>query len=394
MKKAAVIVIVILLILGWGWSYVTGRSLQKIITQEVPNSLSSLTQSTKPPEVVPYKVEVVTENLFVPWSIVFTSSERMLVTERKGAIRIIDKGQLQSQPLFTFQNISTKSEEGLMGMALDPEYQHNKTLYVCLAYPKNNGMVDKVVALVDNGTTATETKTLIDNIPAAQFHAGCRLKFGPDKKLYITTGDSTKRDLAQDKNSLAGKILRLNSDGSIPSDNPFSNSPIYSWGHRNPQGIDWHPVTGTMYEVEHGPSGFDGPGGGDEVNVIKAGENYGWPKVSHDKSGPGLVSPKLVFTPAVAPAAGLFYKGDALPQFKNNFLFGMLQGEGIHRVVVDEANPEMIISHENISGIQVGRVREIVEGPDGLIYFSTSNRDGRGKVNPGDDKIYRIVPAN
>jgi aldose sugar dehydrogenase len=393
MKKAAVIVVIILFILSvWGWSYVTGRSWQTVITQEVPKSLTSLTQTNKAPDAVDYQLEVVAQNLFVPWSIVFTSPDRMLVTERNGAIRIINQGQLQSQPLHTFTNISTKSEEGLMGMVLDPAYLQNKLFYVCLAYPKNGGMVDRVVALMDNGTSATEVKTLIDDIPAAQFHAGCRLKFGPDKKLYITTGDATNRELAQNQNSLAGKILRLNADGSIPGDNPFSNSPIYSLGHRNPQGIDWHPATGTLYETEHGPSGFDGPGGGDEFNVIKAGQNYGWPKVSHEKSAAGLMSPKLVFTPAVAPAAVLVYTSDILPQFKHNVLFGMLQGAGIHRVVVNTIDPTQVVSHEDIAGIDVGRVREVMEGPDGFIYFTTSNRDGRGQVKAGDDKVYRLAP--
>jgi glucose/arabinose dehydrogenase len=392
MRKIGVILVILLVFLVWGWSYMTGRSVSSL-TQEVPKSFTALTQPVASPAAVDYQLELVAQNLFVPWSVVFTSADRMLVTERNGAVRIITNGQLQPTPLFRFQNISTKSEEGLMGMALDPQYTQNKLVYVCVAYPKNNGLVDKVVALKDNGQSATEERTIIDDIPAAQFHAGCRLKFGPDKKLYITTGDATNRELAQNKESLAGKILRLNPDGSIPSDNPFPNSPLYSIGHRNPQGIDWHPVTGTLYETEHGPSGFDGPGGGDEVNVIKAGQNYGWPKVSHEKSAAGLVSPKLTFTPAVAPAAGLFYKGDVFPQFKNNFFFGMLQGTGIHRLVLDEANPELILSHEDLPGLNIGRIREVTESPDGLIYFSTSNRDGRGNLNDGDDKIYRIVPV-
>ncbi len=341
---------------------------------------------------VEFKVESVAEGLFVPWSIVFTADDRMLVTERDGKVRAIQDGQLQANPLYTFSPISAQSEEGLMGMAMDPNYQTNKQLYFCLAYPKGQNLVDKVVRLTDEGSRLTNEVMVVDDIPAAKFHAGCRVKFGPDGKLYITTGDSTKRELAQDKNSLAGKILRLNADGSIPADNPFPNSPIYSLGHRNPQGLDWHPETQTLYETEHGPSGFDGPGGGDEVNVITKGGNYGWPTVSHEKSQTGLISPKLVFTPAVAPAAGHFYRGDVFPQFKHNFLFGTLQGQGIYRAVLDSNNSEIITGHEKIAGIDVGRVREVTEGPDGLIYFTTSNRDGRGSVKAGDDHIYRLVP--
>ncbi|MBI1871989.1 PQQ-dependent sugar dehydrogenase [Candidatus Collierbacteria bacterium] len=224
---------------------------------------------------------------------------------------------------------------------------------------------------------------------AGAIHDGCRIKFGPDNKLYITLGEAAQKDLAQKLDSLNGKILRINADGSIPADNPFRGSPIYSYGHRNPQGIDWDPQTNLLWATEHGPSGADGPGGGDEINLIKEGANYGWPLVSHDKTYPGTEFPKLLFTPAVAPAAGMFYRGDLFPEFKNNFFFAALRGEGIYRLVIAG---DKVISFEKLSGIDVGRIREIVEGPDGAIYFTTSNRDGRGKLREGDDKIYRIVP--
>ncbi len=146
-----------------------------------------------------------------------------------------------------------------------------------------------------------------------------------------------------------------------------------------------------MYETEHGPSVFDGPAGGDEVNVIVAGDNYGWPLVSHENSREGLVSPKLVFTPAVAPGSGSFYSGEVIPQFKNNFFFGALKGEGIIRVVVDDKNPTEVVWFEKLDIGNLGRIREVKESPDGKLYFSTSNRDGRGVIRDGDDKIYAIV---
>lgn len=349
-------------------------------------------QDTRRPENAPvnveYEINTFVEGLVVPWSVVFTSSERALVTERGGNIRQIVKGQLSSEPLFVFEEVEAEGEAGLMGMALHPNYSVNKYIYVCLAY-ESNGLKDKVERLVDNGSSMARDKVIIENIHSARFHAGCRVKFGPDGKLYITTGDASERAQAQDKNSLAGKILRLNDDGTVPSDNPFGSA-IWSLGHRNPQGIAWNK-DGVLYETEHGPSGFDGPGGGDEVNVIKKGANYGWPVVSHDKSQAGMESPKLVFTPAEAPSGATFYNGNIFPQFRNNLFFTALRGEGIFRVILNDQKPEEAISYEKLD-VDVGRVREIVEGPDGLIYFATSNRDGRGNARAGDDKIYRLTP--
>lgn len=339
-----------------------------------------------------YRIERVAEGLVVPWSIVFTSSNRMLVTERPGRIRVINYGILDAKPLHVFSEVPNKSEEGLMGMALDPDYDANKFIYVCVAYGNAKKLADKVVRLRDEGDLLTEDKILIDNIPAAQYHAGCRIAFGPDKKLYITTGEATQKEIAQDLNSLGGKILRINNDGTIPEDNPFENSPVYTYGHRNPQGITWHPKSGVMISTEHGPSVFDGPAGGDEINKIEKGKNYGWPLVSHEKNKEGLTPPMILFTPAVAPGSALIYSGDLFKDWKNQLLFGGLKGEGVFvvRFTSDDANA--VKSYQKLD-INVGRVREVMQGPEGYIYFSTSNRDDRGKIRSGDDVIYRIVPV-
>lgn len=339
---------------------------------------------------VPIRIEEVARGLFVPWSFVFTDPRRILVTERSGAVRVIFDGKLQDEPLAQFE-VSMQSEEGLMGMDIDPDYAENKFIYLCVAYEKSGGLVNKVVRARDTGRALTQEETILDDIPSARFHAGCRVRFGPDGKLYVSTGDASKKELAQDKDSLAGKILRMNADGTIPDDNPYKGSYVYSYGHRNVQGFDWSS-SGNLIATEHGPSGFDGPGGGDEVNLIRAGENYGWPLVSHERKEEGLVDPLLVYTPAIAPASGSFYTSRILPQFTNTYLFGMLRGSGIMYVVFDPDRPARVVKHHPISGIDVGRVRDVAEGPDGFIYFSTSNRDGRGDVREGDDKIYRIVP--
>jgi aldose sugar dehydrogenase len=336
-------------------------------------------------------IQVFCENLEVPWSIVFTSPERMLVNERPGRLRLVENGKLLDNPLKVFPEVSSGSEEGLMGLAIDPDYTNNKLIYVSYAYEKEGDLVVKVVRFKDNGSNLSEETVIIDGLPAARFHAGCRIRFGPDNKLYITTGDAGERKLAQGLDNLYGKILRINADGTIPADNPFPNSPIWSYGHRNPQGIDWHPGSGTMWSTEHGPSGFDGPGGGDEVNVIVKGGNYGWPEVSHEDSKEGMISPLLVFTPADAPASGMFYKSGKIEEFKNTFLFGCLRGQGIIVVKVNENDPAKFESFKKIA-TEYGRIRDIAEGPDGSIYFSSSNKDGRGNVKKGDDKIYRIAP--
>lgn len=356
------------------------QSQQETKQQNPPNNSNSTVS----------EISVFCENLEVPWSIVFTSPERMLVNERPGRLRIVENGKLVDKPLKVFTEVSSGSEEGLMGLAIEPDYTNNKLIYVSYAYEKGGDLVVKVVRFKDNGDNLSEETIIIDGLPAARFHAGCRIRFGPDNKLYITTGDAGERKLAQGLDNLYGKILRINADGTIPSDNPFANSPIWSYGHRNPQGIDWH-ASGTMWSTEHGPSGFDGPGGGDEVNVIVKGGNYGWPEVSHEDSKEGMISPLLVFTPADAPASGMFYKSGKIEEFKNTFLFGCLRGQGIIVVKVKEGDPTKFDSFKKIA-TDYGRIREIAEGPDGSIYFSSSNKDGRGNVKKGDDKIYRIMP--
>ncbi len=341
-----------------------------------------------------FKVETVVSNLQVPWSIVFTPDGRMFFTERPGRVRVVENGRLRGEPLAAISETEDTGESGLMGLALHPKFADNHLLYLSYAY-KNGDMFVRVVRYRETGSALAEPKVIIEGIPAARFHAGCRLRFGPDGKLYITTGDATEREQAQRLDSLAGKILRLNDDGSVPPDNPFAGRSdarpeIWSYGHRNPQGIDWQPGTGTLFETEHGPSGFDGPGGGDEMNIVEKGANYGWPIIHHRQERAGLKSPLLEYTPAVAPASGMFYSAPAFAEFRGNFFFGCLRGTAIIRVVLDGSR---VVSQERMLEGQYGRIREIAQGPDGFIYFSTSNRDGRGSPTNDDDRILRLVPA-
>lgn len=357
-----------------------------VVTEDIVDN-----SETDQQEPVSYIIESVATDLFVPWSIVFPSEDRLLVSERRGQIREIINGVVTPEPLHIFPEVSSIAEEGLMGLALDPDYLTNQLLYACLAYDAGGALQVRVIRLKDRGTIIDRDGIVIDTIPAARFHAGCRLGFGPDDKLYITTGDATEKQIAQDLNSLGGKILRINTDGSVPTDNPFEGSYIYSYGHRNAQGIDWHPESNVLLSTEHGPSIFDGPAGGDEINRIIAGGNYGWPLVSHDNTAPGLIDPLIQFTPATAPASAMVYSGRVFPQWKGNLFYGGLRGEGVYRIAFTDAKATSVATVERLPE-QFGRIRDIVEGPDGLIYFSTSNRGGRGTIQQGDDHIYRIVP--
>lgn len=340
------------------------------------------------------RVEVVAHNLQVPWSIAFLPDGRVLVTERPGRLRMISKGVLLEQPIADFREIVSGGEGGLMGLALHPDFARNHFLYLSYTTRANGNTINRVVQYKFEGDRLAEPATIIDNLPGASIHDGCRIKFGPDGKLYVTTGDAAQRSIAQDMNSMGGKILRLNDDGSIPADNPFPKSPVYSLGNRNPQGIDWHPQTRVLYETEHGPSGFDAPGGGDEVNIIDPGKNYGWPVIHHRETREGMVSPLLEYTPAEAPADATFYRGSKFPKFRNNFFFANLRGSKLIRVILDGSDPRTVRSTEVLLDHTYGRLREIIEGPDGFLYFTTSNRDGRGRPDPADDRILRIVPAN
>ncbi len=214
-----------------------------------------------------YQVETVAENLEVPWAIAFAPDGRIFVTERIGQLRVIENGVLNPEPV-TILDVGG-FEGGLLGIALDPNFEKNHYIYLYYTYNDFLSTFNKLSRFTESENTLSDEKILLDKIPGGPFHDGGRIKFGPDGKLFITTGEAGNTSLAQDLNSLGGKILRINSDGTIPEDNPFSNSPIYSLGHRNPQGLDWDPVTGKLVISEHGPSGERGFAH-DEVNVIES----------------------------------------------------------------------------------------------------------------------------
>jgi len=344
---------------------------------------------------VKFRVEIVAAGLEVPWAFAWLPNGDMVVTERPGRVRIVEKGKLRAEPVFAVPDVEPSGEAGLMDISLHPDFAKTNFVYLAYAYAKDGKQRDRVVRFKYADGKFSEQKTIIEDIPAASAHAGMRCRFGPDKKLYVTAGDSTDWNLAQDLGSLAGKVLRLNDDGTIPPDNPFvkqqgARPEIWTYGNRNPQGIAWQPGTGLAFETEHGPSMFEGRGGGgDEVNILESGKNYGWPVIHHTGTKAGMEAPLLEYTPACAPASAMFYDGTIFTAFKGNFFFGCLRGTRIIRVVLDGRK---VVSQEDLLENTHGRIREMEQGPDGFIYFSTSNRDGRGSPAKDDDRIMRIVP--
>ncbi|HEX8737643.1 MAG TPA: PQQ-dependent sugar dehydrogenase, partial [Pyrinomonadaceae bacterium] len=349
-----------------------------------------------------FRVETVAANLEIVWSIVFAPDGRIFFTERPGRVRVIENGKLQNAPFFTVPDVEPSGESGLMGMTLHPDFPVNRFVYLAYAYRDAKGEQRvRVARYRETGASLTEPKTIIENIPAARYHAGTRLRFGPDGKLYVTTGDATNQSEAQKLDTLAGKTLRLNDDGSVPADNPFINQTgarpeIWTYGHRNAQGMDFQPETGLMFQTEHGPSLIDGVSlfkrsGGDEVNLVERGKNYGWAKISHQMRREGMETPLVEYSPAIAPASAMFYRGSLFPAFKGNLFIGALKGEMIIRLVLDGRR---VISQDKLLEKQYGRIRDVTEAPDGSIYFSTSNRDGRGSPAKEDDRLLRIVPLD
>lgn len=344
---------------------------------------------------VRFRVEVVASGLEVPWAFAWLPNRDLIFTERPGRVRLIESGRLRLDPVYTVPDVEPSSESGLMDISVHPDFVSNGFIYLAYSYNQDGRRV-KVVRYKFANNAFSEPEVIIEGVPGAPNHAGMRARFGPDKKLYITTGDATYWKLAQKLDSLAGKTLRLNDDGTVPPDNPFSKTPgarpeIWSYGHRNAQGLAWQPGSVLMFQTEHGPSTFEGKGsGGDEFNLVEAGQNLGWPEIHHSEKRDGMISPLLEYSPACAPASGMFYTGDEFPAFKGNFFFGCLRGARMTRVIVDGRR---VVGQQNMLEGTYGRIREMAEGPDGYIYFSTSNRDGRGRPAADDDRIMRIVPV-
>ena len=297
------------------------------------------------------RVEVVATGLEVPWSLAFTPDGRIFVTERPGRVRVLAEGQLLPTPALTLDDAYSLAEAGALGIAVDPEFADNGLVYVLYTQRRPDlDPVNRVVRYREVGNVLGEAVALLDEIPASLLHDGGRLRFGPDGFLYVTMGDVLEADDAQDLAARTGKILRIDRHGRTPADNPHA-SPVYSWGHRNPQGIDWHPVSGALWATEHGNAGND------EVNRIDAGANYGWPAIEGERTMPDMETPVRIYSPAVAPSGASFYTGAAIPGFRNDFFFATLRGEHLRRLRFDPADPMRIIGDERLLQSRFGRLR-------------------------------------
>ncbi|MSP80484.1 MAG: PQQ-dependent sugar dehydrogenase, partial [Rhodospirillales bacterium] len=323
-----------------------------------------------------FKVETWIAGLEAPWSLVFLPDGRALVSERPGRIRLIRGGILVPEPYATL-DVATGGEGGLMGLAVHPDFPRVPLVYAMLTYfpgplPAFHRQ-NRVVRLRDQGGIGAFDRVVLDGIPGSFNHNGGRIGFGPDGMLYVATGDTYQADLAQDPNSLAGKILRLTPEGAIPADNPFPGSPIYSFGHRNPQGLAWHPATKNLFISEHGPSGEFGLGGHDEINVVVPGGNYGWPKAVGAPGRAPFSDPLIAWkTPTTPPSGAAFWQ--------NDLFVATLRSEALIRVVMTHGragNDYRVERIERLFGrgeTRPGRLRDAVAGPDGALYVLTNNR--------------------
>ena len=362
---------------------------QTVTTQACPKDPANPSSSDPftTSDGVRFRVDTVATGLEgVPWAMEFAPDGRLFVTERLGLVLIVNVTTGTSEIALSLDGTFTESEAGMLGLALDPQFSQNHLVYIYVTQRVGTtGAVNRILRFREVNNRLGEMAVLLDGIPAAGIHDGGRLKFGPDGLLYATTGDAATQGLAQDVSSLAGKILRINRDGTTPRDNRFS-SPLYTYGHRNPQGIDWHPTAGTMWSSEHGNIGND------EINQIQSGLNFGWPRIQGSESMPSMEAPLTSFSPAIAPSGAAFYRGGRIPQFTNNFFVATLRGTALLRVTVDSAGRRITAQERLLEG-GYGRLRDVVMGPDGNLYFVTNNRDGRGTPAQGDDRILRLAPA-
>jgi glucose/arabinose dehydrogenase len=310
---------------------------------------------------------VLADNLRVPWSIQ-KINDTFYLSERPGSIVKIENGSKVRQRVELQKPLSSEAEAGLLGFVLDPNFAQNNQAFAYYTYDENGNPFNRVIVLTLEGDVWRETKLLLDRIPSGPVHHGGRIKIGPDNKLYFSAGDAAIAENAQSLNNLNGKILRMNLDGSVPSDNPFKGSYIYSYGHRNPQGLAWDEA-GTLYESEHGQSAHD------ELNRITAGANYGWPVIEGNEQQQGMVTPIFQTDNVTWAPSGIAYHAGRL-------YVATLRGEALQ-----EVDLKTMRAREIVTGL--GRLRDVMIDGENL-YFISNNTDGRGNPAADDDKLYQI----
>lgn len=358
-----------------------------------------------PPGALSLKAKKWVTGLSVPWSIAFLPNPSpgrsrdsfldALVTERPGRVRLIRQGKLVTSPLLSVQ-VAEAGEGGLLGIALHPSFAANRLFYLYATLQNGGKTINQVsrYRLAEDLMSATFDRVILDDVPGSVVHDGGRLRFGPDGMLYIGTGDARTPKNSQDLSTPAGKLLRLTPDGEIPKDNPTPGNSAFLSGIRNTQGFDWIDDK-RLALVDHGPSGDLGRTGGDELNVATTGANLGWPSSWKCEAQNGHLAPVLTWDDANPPGGVLVYRGKAIPELNQNVLMTSLGGRHLHRVVLTPGASPTVKKHETYfkgdAPQGFGRLRDIVQGPDGAIYVTTSNCDGRGTCPDDRDAILRIT---
>jgi aldose sugar dehydrogenase len=375
-------------------------------------------------------LDTVATDLEVPWSLAFAPDGRVFVTERGGAVRVIEDGVLHAEPwarlpVFAEDEI-IGPESGLMGIALAPDFASTGHVFVVgtfwkrsqdglsrvidKVYRRGVGLLSKraaipyenrVYRLTDRDGKGVDATVVIDDLPANHYHAGGALEFGPDGHLYVTIGEALASAFSDDPETASGGILRYRADGSVPKDNPIPDSPVFVLGLRNPQTLAWHPDRSLLLVTDHGPSYLPherGRSGHDELNLVRPGSNYGWPVVVGKAGDARFVDPIVAWSPAVAPGGLAFYTGPYEP-WRGNAFIGGLRGQQLRRIVFDSAamaaaGQVKAIREEILLSVTVGRIRAVRMGPDGHLWITTSNRDARGKARAGDDLVLRVLPPH
>ncbi|WP_058484262.1 PQQ-dependent sugar dehydrogenase [Legionella spiritensis] len=374
MTKRKITLLIILLVLvgllsvGW-WEFLGKRMRDLPLATNTSNNNKNTTPHSNKP-----LISIQAKHLIVPWALDFLPGQRILLTQRGGDIYVInrDKPNTGGQRLARIDGVAAVGEGGLLGLAIHPDFKNNHYVYLYYTYRSKDRYFNKVVRYRLEKSSLNNPTILLDNIPSASTHNGGRMRFGPDGYLYITTGDAQTPANAQNLNSLAGKILRIKDDGGIPADNPFPGSPVYSYGHRNPQGIAWD-ANGQLWATEHGPVSHD------EINRILPGENYGWPLIQGKKTRRGMNSPVLESgNDTWAPSGADIVKGV--------LYFAGLRGRTLYGYDLKSKRLNRYFS------AQLGRLREVKLGPDQLLYITTNNRDGRGVPTTDDDLLLLVNP--
>ena len=333
-------------------------------------------------EAGPVEVEttVVAAGLEAPWDLVFTPDGEALVSERDSSRLLSIDSSGNVEELQRLPENGT-GEGGLLGIALSPNYESDGYIYAYYTTDTDNR--------VTRFRLGEDPEPILTGIPVLTYHNGGRIAFGPDGNLYVGTGDAGDTSNSQDLNSLGGKILRVTPDGDVPADNPFSNSPIYSYGHRNVQGLAWDEG-GQLYATEFGQNRYD------EVNRIQPGGNYGWPAVEGEggffASGEYIDPIATWATSEASPSGAAILKNGAIPQWEGSFFMAALRGQRLYRLALDPSGT--VTEQEELLSGQAGRLRHVVQAPDGSLWVLTSNRDGRGTPIATDDRILRLAPAN